>query len=206
MQKQKPKTNGTGSEQQSKKILDELGLQEQILSGSESNPLLRDTNLGLGKYDDDYKWQQVRSYRKGLFAWIAFGRVLTKRKLYETKYKLGRDGFNSIYDSSSMDVRTFEPLDDSDVSEDESTWSAALELGRKRWQRLGEPDQVLSDQQLSAIMSKTGISDEWKPLFWELVSGRHEVSRSDEAELLRDALTGIKHLRDDSEEERGLLS
>lgn len=205
MQQSKARANGHGTDEETKEILDELGLQEEILRSSEGNPLLRETNLGLGKYDDDYKWQQVRSYRKGLYAWIAFGRVLTDRKLFETKFKLGRDGYNPIYDEREMDVQQFDPLEESDVDDEESTWSAAIERGREIWQRLGDPTEPISDEQLAAVMQKTGIVEEWQPLFWELVAGRHEVSRSEDAELLRDALTGIKHLREEREEEESLL-
>jgi len=204
MQKTKQKKNGHNDED-TQQILDELGLQEQILSSSESNPLLRETNLGLGKYDTDYKWQQVRSYRKGLYAWIAFGRVLSKRQVYETIIKLGGEGYNSIYDVENDEFHAFDAIEESDVREDESTWNAKLRLGRDRWQRLGHPEEILTDDQIAAMHEKTGIVEEWKPLFWELVAGRHEVSRSDDAELLRDALNGIKELRQHDETGGGLL-
>jgi hypothetical protein len=207
MQQNKPQTNGHDSDQNIKQIRDELGLQEEILSASQSNPLLNETNLGLGKYDDDYKWQQVRSYRKGLYAWIAFGRVLEQRQLYETKLKLGRDGYNPVYDESDGTVRTWAPLGESDYDgATQSSWSAALERGREIWQRLGSPDEVITAEQVAAVAAKTSITEDWKPLFWELVAGRHEVSRSEDAELLRDALTGIKELRNTEESEESLLS
>jgi hypothetical protein len=55
------------------------------------------------------------------------------------------------------------------------------------------------------VQQKTGIVDDWLPMFWELVAGRHEVSRSEGAELLRDALTGIKEIRENSETEESIL-
>jgi len=203
MQQQKPQTNGHDDSEPIQQVRDELGLQEQILKSGGSNPLLDSTNLGLGKYDDDYKWQQVRSYRKGLYAWVAFGQALEKRKLYETKIKLGRDGYNPYYDEG--DVRVWNALDEDDVGDDESSWNAALERGREIWQRLGDPQEIITAEQVAAVASKTSIDDEWQPLFWELVAGRHEVSRSEDAELLRDSLTGIKELRDNSADDGGLL-
>jgi len=208
MQKSKQRTNGHDSEQETEQILDELGLQEQILKSSGGNPLLDETNLGLGNYDSDYKWQQVRSYRKGLYAWTAFGNTLTKRQIYETKLKLGREGYNAIYDDRDREVLTFPSLEDVDASdedEERSSWNRALDRGRKIWRRLGDPDRLFTKDQISAMAQKTGVDDEWKPLFWELVAGRHEVSRSEEAELLRDALTGIKELRTQDDSSDSLL-
>jgi len=208
MQKSKQRTNGHDTDQETEQVLDELGLQEQILKSSGGNPLLEGTNLGLGNYDTDYKWQQVRSYRKGLYAWIAFGNTLTKRQIYETKIKLGRNGFNAIYDDRDREVKTFPPLEEAgDDPEDEerSSWNRALDRGRKIWRRLGDPHQIFTEDQISAISQKTGIDSEWQPLFWELVAGRHEVSRSEEAELLRDALTGIKELRTQDDSSDSLL-
>jgi len=202
------KSNGHDEDETIQQIRDELGLQEEILSSSESNPLLNETNLGLGKYDDDYKWQQVRSYRKGLYAWVAFGRALEKRKIYETKIKLGEEGYNPTWDKQKGEVEVWKPLDETDRwdEEEESRWTAALERGRMIWQRLGDRGRVITEQQVAAVARKTSVAEEWKPLFWELVAGRHEVSRSEDAELLRDALNGIKELRQKDTEDKGLLS
>ncbi len=206
---QKAKTNGHDRDESTEQMLDELGLQQQILSSSEQNPLLENTNLGLGNYDEDYKWQQVRSYRKGLFAWIAFGNVLSKRQIYETQVRLGEEGYHATYDEDAAEVRTWKPWEELESSrfeeEGRSTWNAKLERGRNIWQRLGEPHKVLTAEQVAAVQQKTGIVDDWLPMFWELVAGRHEVSRSEGAELLRDALTGIKEIRENSETEESIL-
>lgn len=206
---QQQRRNGNQSENnqtESEVIRDFHDVQGKILASSQSNPLLRETNLGLGKYDDDYKWQQIRSYRKGLYAWIAFGRALNQRRIYETKMKLGEEGYNAIYHDLEADVKTYTPFDeDEDKEDDQSIWTAIRRRGEKIWKQLGDPEEVLTDAQLSALHDKTGIAEEWKPIFWELVSGRHEMSRSDEAELLRDALTGVKEFREGDTEDDSLL-
>lgn len=205
------RTNGReppSEEQLKTEIRDELDIQGEVLSSSESNPLLRNTNLGLGKYDDDYKWQQIRSYRKGLYAWVAFGRVLSDRQIYETKQKLGEEGFNPHYDEDESEVKVFPPFDEANGywdEDEESRWTAVRRRGEEIWRSLGESDEILSQKQVVAINKKTGISDEWMPIFWELVSGRHEVSRSDEGELLRDLLTSVKDLRQAMDDDGGLL-
>lgn len=220
--------NGESSGDEFEAINDSLDIQGKIVGSSDSNPLLKQTNLGLGKYDEDYKWQQIRSYRKGLYAWVAFGRALSERKVYETKMKLGEEGYNAYYDDVDDDVKQWKPFDeavsvdledederpDRDVSSDTgwswnpskvSRWTAIRARGEYIWKRLGDPKQILTDEQFSAVATKTGVVDEWQPLFWEIVAGRHEMSRSDGAELLRDALTGVREYRDGVEEEESIL-
>jgi len=213
MKQQQRKQNGHDEEANGMtRVNDELDIQTEILSSSEGNPLLSATNLGLGKYDEDQLWQQIRGYRKGLYAWIAFGRVLSERQVYETKIKLGQEGYNAQYNDLTGDVDQFEPVDredidsvDYDTDAEKSYWTAVRERGEEIWTRLGSPNEVLTTEQLSAVVEKTGISEDFQPIFWQLVSGRHEVSRSLDAELLRDALTGVQELREQADEEEGLL-
>lgn len=207
-QQHKNGESAAGGQSDYQDVRDNLDIQARIISSSSSNPLLRETNLGLGKYDDSYKWQQIRSYRKGLYAWIAFGRTLSERKVYETKLKLGEEGYNAIYDNVDSDVKQFDAFDESDWSwdaEETSRWTAVRARGEWIWTRLGEPNEVISDEQFAALANKTGVVDEWQPLFWELVAGRHEMSRSEGAELLRDALTGVNEYRGEAQEEESLL-
>lgn len=205
----KPRTNGHGQQGQTQdEIRDDLDIQARILSSSSGNPLLEETNLGLGNYDEDYKWQQIRSLRKGLYAWIAFGSALTRRQIYETKWRLGEEGYNPNYSGMTDDVEHHKPFDADGFDsseEDQSRWNAIQERGEEIWQKLGEPGMVLSEEQAAAVHKKTGVGEDWMPIFWQLVSSRHEVSRSDGAELLRDALTGVKELREGDEPEESLL-
>jgi len=184
---------------------DELDMYSEILRPSGSNPLLEDTNLGQGNYDESYLWQQIRSYRKGLYAYTAFSGVLTKRAIYETKIKLAREGFTH-YNESTEDVEQWDSLQEEDIDDDESYWTAERERGEEIWNSLSDDRTPLSEKQAAAVFRLTNISEEFMPIFWSMVSGRHEVSRSKDAELLRDMLTGIKHLRSDDESDAsGLL-
>lgn len=193
---QQPKQNGAEA-QATDDMRDELDMYGQILSQSGNNPLLRDTNLGVGNYDDQYLWQQIRSYRKGMYAYIAFGRILSERAIEETKVKLGREGFRH-YNETVDEVEKWDPVSDDDVDDRESIWTTERERGKEIWQRIGDSRVPLTEKQAAAIMEKANIDDDWLPIYWEMVSGRHEASRSRDAELLRDLLTGIKHLRGDS--------
>ena len=186
---------------------DELDLRSQIVEQSDGNPLLQQSNLGLGNYTETYLWQQVRSYRKGLYAYIAFGNVLTKRAIYETKMELGRDGYVH-FDENQKEVAQWDPLSEDDVRDDESSWTAERRRGKRIWDSLGEAPQPVTQKQVAAVIKKTGVEPgKWLPIYWQMVSGRHDVSRSLNAELIRDFLSDIKHLRDDAEGEttRSLL-
>lgn len=191
MQKGKQQTNGQSGATEPR---DELDMYSQILRSSGDNPLLENTNLGLGNYDESYKWQQIRSYRKGLYAYVAFSRILTQRAIHETKVKLAREGF-SHYNEQKDKVEQWDSFNG--TAENQSRWVAEMERGESIWEELSSPRDALSTKQVAAIIKKTGISTEWVPIYWQMVSGRHEVSRSQDAELIRDLLTGIKHLRED---------
>lgn len=195
-----------GQQEQQSNPRDELDMYSQILHQSGNNPLLKNTNLGVGNYDDQYLWQQIRSYRKGMYAYIAFGRILSQRAIHETKVKLGREGFRH-YNEKTGEPQVWEGIDEDDVDEKKSSWTVERERGEEIWRSIGDARKPMTEKQAAAIMEKANIDDEWLPIYWEMVSGRHEASRSRDAELLRDMLTGIKHLRGDSDDEAaaGLL-
>lgn len=186
---------------------DELDLQHDLARQSSGNPLLSHTNLGTGHYTDDTLWQQIRSYRKGLFAYIAFGGMLTRRALYETKLKLGREGYRH-YNEARQEVESYDPIEESDIDERESSWSAELERGEEIWTRLGEAPRPITEKQIAAVIKKTGVEPgRFLPVYWQMVSGRHDASKSLDAELLRDFLTDKKFFEGDtdSEESRRIL-
>ena len=181
-------------------IRDEADVQQSVLESSRGNPLLETTNLGLGNYDDSYLWQQIQSYRKGLYAYLAFEETISAKAVHETKVKLAREGF-SYYDERRDTVEQWDPIDEDDVDELQSTWTAEIERGEQIWQSLNNSNEVLSEKQIVAIMKKAGVDLDWMPINWQMVAGRHEVSRSRNAELLRAVLTHINDLRGDTDGE-----
>jgi len=196
---QQARTNGHQSSGQGAKQRpsDELDMAGDILKQSEANPLLQQTNLGQGNYDEDYLWQQVRSYRKGLFTYIAFSGVLSKRAIYETKVKLAREGF-SHWNEQKNEVEEWNPVDESSGDDDKSIWTVERRRGEEIWDALSDNRTPLSQKQAAALLEKTELSEEFMPIFWQMASGRHEVSRSKDAELIRDFLTSINEVRSDA--------
>lgn len=199
------RSNGQGNGQSGStdnNPIDELELSSQLAQSSGGNPLLEQVNLGVGNYDEQFLWQQVRSYRKGLYAFIAFDGALTERAVHETKVKLAREGF-AYYNKAKEDVEQWDAvdLDEDDVGLRESRRQLVLERGEEIWKSLGQEDTVLTQKQVAALIEKSGVSLDWLPVYWQMVSGRHEVSRSLDAELLRDVFTSINHLRNDADDD-----
>src|SRR6056297_2361555 len=72
---------------------DELDVAHQIVGPSQYEELLQMVNLGTGFYEDADLDLQMRSFRKGLVADIAFDGALWERAKEETKVKLADEGF-----------------------------------------------------------------------------------------------------------------
>jgi len=197
MQQRQAKTNGDKSTVDGPRA--SLDISAKVLEGPDSNSLLQETNLGLGNYDDDYLWQQIRSFRKGLFASIAFSGYLWRTARHETIMKLGRDGFRYFSEDRGQMLQ-FEPaeahFDNYDARlERQSSWEIERKRGKEIWDQLGNWDEPLSDKQLAAVIKLTDYDGDWLPVYWQMVSGRHEASRSKDAELIRDVLTSINEVR-----------
>jgi len=203
MQQRQVKQNGDGSTIDQPR--DSLDMTAKVLEGPKANALLEETNLGLGNYDEDYLWQQIRSFRKGLFASIAFSGYLWRTARRQTLMALGRDGFEYFDEERGQRIR-FEPAreqydDFESQRETQSSWQIELERGEEIWEQLGNWREPLSEKQLAAVLKKTDYDGDWLPIYWQMVSGRHEASRSKDAELIRDVLTSINEVR--GQEARG---
>lgn len=197
MQQRELRQNGDGSTIDQPR--DSLDMTAKVLEGPKANALLEETNLGLGNYDEDYLWQQIRSFRKGLFASIAFSGYLWRTARRQTLMALGRDGFEFFDEERGQRIR-FKPAagqyDDYESQlETQSSWQIDLNRGREIWEQLGNWREPLSEKQLAAVLKKTDYDGDWLPIYWQMVSGRHEASRSKDAELIRDVLTSINEVR-----------
>lgn len=198
-QQTRPNGNQAGSQGggSNRKPRNELQLKNAIVDSATGIPLVEHVNLGQGNYSETAYWQQVRSYRRGLFLHTAFSEILSKRAIYETKVKLGKEGYNAHYDDVTEDVDMFDPADVEALEPGESRRDKILERGEEIWRRLGDPELPLTNKQAAAIEKKAGVETDWLPISWQMVIGRHEASRSRDAELIRDVFTNINQLRTD---------
>jgi hypothetical protein len=218
-QQQHHNGNGTGQQMQ-RQIRDELDALDDIIQSSDSNPLLTDTNLGQGNYTTDYLWQQIRSYRKGLWAWNTFRELLTDRRRHETIMALGEEGLTHYNErrDEPVQIPAFDPADpdgrylpDPDRPlETYSSWTLIRKRGEYIWrEELGDPRAPLSEKQAAAMLRKSGDTGDWKPIYWQMIEGRHEASRSLDSTLIKYILGSVQERREQvsaSEDGGGLLS
>lgn len=165
----------------------ELDLYQQTVDPTEVDQLLNELNLGLGNYSDRESWQQIQSFRNHLYAESAFAGTLLDLAVYETLWELGQEA----HERADADN-----LDDLDA---DTRRQAILELGRQRWESLGEgavteaewremnADQreVLTQrEQLDALEDHSGVSEHWTPPHGRMIAVRHEASRGRDARLM----------------------
>lgn len=188
--------NGNGGGQWN----DELDAYAQLLG--QSPDLDMGTNFGQGNYNERVFYQQISNYRRAAKAMELFQRILLERAIYETKVKLAQDGI-TFYDDDQME--TFQ--EDGIEPDAEHRARDLRKKGEKIWQKMNESDRVLSDRQVKAIVQKTGHDLDWQNFYAKVLVFYHESSRSLNAELIRDFLTGIQELRGDTDSDavKGLL-
>ena len=176
---------------------------QYILKSNRDDEFLEASDLGLGNYGDQEFWQQIRSYRKGLFADTAFAEVLLKRGIEETKIRLAREGFD-FYDEDSKKDKHWDPYDELSEKERGTLYGdddgiTLREHGEEIWSEMGRPDKPFTEEQLAALLSLTNVDRGWRPVFWRMLQARHEASRSRGARLLDNALADVQQLRDDED-------
>lgn len=180
---------------------DALDAQQEVVTGSPDLDLT--TNFGHGNYDKSEFYQQIRNFRRAAVAVELFERIILTRAIEETKVKLALEGI-SFWDDDGNRVKQFDPIDPDPLHRTKEIRSQ----GDKIWRQLNDSDRVLSQKQVAAIMQKSGHNPaKWMNFYAQVLVFFHESSRSIDAELLRDFLTGIKELRglSDNEAATGLL-
>lgn len=177
MQKPKQRTNGNQpSSKQPTGPRDELDVASAFVTPTSYEEVLQEVNLGTGNYDADDIAMQMRSFRSGLVADVAFNSVLLKRAIYETKIKLADEGF-AYYDEKEDKVKQWSAIDESDESDANGRTHALRERGEEIWDSLGRTNETMSQKQATALSKKVGI-DRFKPVFWRMLAAYHEATKS----------------------------
>lgn len=179
------RSNGDEGNQQPRNEQEQVS---SVLASTEINEILDQANLGLGNYDDGLLYQQEEDYRKALIAIASFSSLLVKRQIEDTKRKLGREGLRYVYDEDKKETKNWKSFEESNYvpAQNESTWTAERRRGEEIWEYLGDPEKAITEEQRAAIVKVTGLEPgQWTPLFADMLAGRHEMSRSRGAELIR---------------------
>ena len=182
---------------------DGLDVYGRAIDSSTVDDFLDKNNLGLGYYEDGERWQQVDSYRHGMYGEAAFGDKLIDRAVEDTKRELALQGTN-FYDTDANAPVSIEGWNDLDADErDEEDRRRFIEQkGEEIWRRLSDADRK------EALEIATGITERWTPPHWRMIMVRHETSRSRGARLL-DNLFGresVQRIMDDTKDKgRSLL-
>lgn len=176
--------------------------QDAIDSTVDDEGLLGRTKLGLGYYDDKEYWQQVDSYRAGMFGHDAFASRILDRAIEETKTELAVSGVTIPRNGERVHLKGWDDLDDDKREE----WDRRRFVEQRReniWESMSE------DAQEAAIIEVTGITSDWTPPQWEMMQMRHESSRSRGARLIDNLFGRIDEIRastDEKSSNSGLLN
>lgn len=170
---------------QSQEPKDELDVANEFVSSTDYDGLLSELNLGTGFYESQDHSMQMRSFRSGMVADIAFDGILWERAVEETKVKLADEGFK-FHDPATDKVHSWKPADEvsgpSNPFDDDEGYRASRarklrERGEEIWSKMSDPEMALSDKQAAAMSEKVGY-DSFKPVFWRLLAAYHESSKS----------------------------
>jgi len=153
-------------------------------------------------------WQQVESYRHGLYASAAFRRLIDERAERQTKRAIAIEGYTyTIPDTSKQNHLDgwdeLDPDERREIWEDELANSEDEPLDRRRWiERRGEQhfEQLEQDTHeearrfpaSEAIQEIAGHSGTWDPAHNRMLMARHETSRSRGAQLLDNVFGRVK--------------
>ena len=191
---------------------DQLDLYSQVVDSTAVDPFLDRQNLGLGNYKEREMWQQVESYRHGMYATAAFRRVIDERAVRETQTEIAIKGYSLTNPQTGDSVR-LKGWDEMSQEERRETWrelrnSEDERFDRRRWierrgQQLYEELEKMTDEEQrrwpasEAVREIAGHSGSWDPAHNRMLMARHETSRSRSAQLLDNVFGRVKeHVTD----------
>lgn len=200
--------NGQTAQNGHQQPRDQLDLYNSVVDSTAVDPFLDRQNLGLGNYKDPEMWQQVESYRHGLYASAAFRRLIDERATRETQIEIAINGYEyTIPDTTQQrQMKGWEQLEPDERRElwvDELRQNEAEPFDRRRWiKRRGEQlfEELQKDTReeahrfpaSEAIQEIAGHSGTWDPAHNQMLMARHETSRSRGAQLLDNVFGRVK--------------
>jgi len=159
-----------------------LEIYMHALKNSTGDDFLDSINLGVGNYTDGMYWQQVESFRNGLYADAAMTEAIIERAKLQTQRRM----VDAIFDDE--DARILRHVDFDEPGEGASRQEYFDEHIEDIWQGLGvdkEGEQYTTSQhQAYLVHIATGLELDWTPPHWRMLKARHEASRSKNARMI----------------------
>jgi hypothetical protein len=187
-QQMDPQQNGRQSKTNDRPH-DEIDIYNLAIASTIDSELIDDVLLGLGNYSSREYWQQVDSFRKGVFSTAAFTRRIRERAIEETKVELALNGVSEEWEVDQT-IRAFEADGWHDLDEE-----TQAEHDRRRW--IDEKKEEFWEQlpeaiQFQLVAEIAGLDKDWKAPHIRMMMMRHEASRSKEARLMDNLFGRIK--------------
>ncbi|WP_148708200.1 hypothetical protein [Haloferax sp. Atlit-12N] len=177
-----------------------LEVMEKAIESTDRDQFLSDANLGLGNYKDAEMWQQIESYKAGMFAEAAFSETILERAIDEAKVELALNGWT--FWSEDENRYDWKPLEEVEGHDEESP-DDIRERGETIWHELPDAEKA------AALEDLVGLTGEWTNPFYRMMMARHETSRSRDARLIDNIFGRIRHViseNDDGKKKGGILS
>jgi len=218
-QPQQRRKNGHNS-QPDRRPQDQLDLYQEVVDSTAVDPFLDEQNLGLGNYTSNEMWQQVESYKNGLYAAAGFRRLLTERAKSETETRLAIEGWELTVGGKKYTWPGWDELTDEkrreiwspdDEEKDGLAQSEEERFDRRRWiNRRGEKvltelyelrdEETATYPAIEALKTLSGWEEQWEPAHNRMMMMRHEASRSRGAQLLDNVFGRVKEQVQDVKE------
>jgi len=170
---------------------DQLDLYEQAINAVAGDDFLERNQLGLGNLEDDEMWQQIASYKSGMYGEAALGGTIDSLLVEETKRELARERWEKLGENDEDRRETLR--DDDDWSHPPSKRVFIAEKKEEAWESLGPGRDVGSAEdrrkvklqnQIEEIEDRTGRLPGWTPPHWRMLLMRLDSSRSRDARLI----------------------
>jgi hypothetical protein len=185
-QTQPPNQQQNGQTQRPHKDLD---LYQEAVNPNLSEEFLDANNLGLGNLTEAEVYQQIKSYRAGMFVDAALSDRLEERRLDETKRALAEEGWSYITEKGTQKEFSGWAAKD-DPSKDRRRYLE--DRGEEIWEALPE------EQQIEAVIEHTGAPN-WMPPHWRMLLMRNEASKSKDARTQDNLFGRVKRMITDGD-------
>jgi len=168
---------------------DELDLYEKAIDAVHGDDFLERNQLGLGNLNDDEMWQQIDSYKNGMYGEAAFGTVVDNLLVEETKRDLALQKWESLGETDK-DRREALREDDWDYP---SKRAFVQQTKDELWENLGPDGDIGQSQdrravriqnQIEKIEEVTGRLPGWTSPHWRMLLMRLDSSRSRDGRLV----------------------